>query len=356
MRGTLSQEGHMAIHIGRRGFISTLGGVAVGWPLVARSQQPQRTRVVALVFGASPLASMAGPDPSSSFARAFVHGLRDLGWAEGRNIVIERRSAEGQPERAPAIIAELIARGVDVLVMIAARWLLQAAERASRAVPIVAIFPEDPVAAGLVASLARPGKSLTGVTATAGNELLAKQLQLLKELAPGVARVAYLATREARESYRGGAWLPEVTIVVAPIDRPDQYTEAFATILRERADALIVSRGPVITVHVRRIVAFAAEHWLPAIYAYREAVDAGGLVSYGPDLPDLWRRAATYADRILKGAQPADLPIEQPTKFDLVINLRIARALSLTVPPTLFARADEVIEWGTGFQLGCRPG
>jgi putative ABC transport system substrate-binding protein len=248
------------------------------------------------------------------------------------------------PQRAPAIFAELLARGVDVMMLAGERWLHLAAQQATRTIPIVATIAEDPVATGLISTLARPGGNLTGIALSTGHELTLKRLELFKELAPHIGRVAYLATPSAVEQYRGGASFPGTSVVLVQVDRPEQYEEAFATIQRERADSLMASSSPLHYVNARRIVAFAAESRLPAMYAFREAVAAGGLVSYGANAPGLWRQAARLVDRILKGARSADLPVEQPTKFELVINLKTAKVLGLTIPPSLLARVDEVIE------------
>ena len=327
----------------RRTFVTGLSAAA--FPLKARAGEAGRLPVVALVFGATPIAEMAGPDPISPLVRGFVHRLRDLGWVEGKNIVIERRSAEGDPQRAPAIFAELAAQGVDVIAFTGTQWNLEAALQATRTIPLLAYFTTNPVADGLVASLARPDGNLTGLAMEAGNRLTGICLQFLKELVPGSARVAYIGAHELWETGASAAAAAEGRFsIVAFVDRPEQFEEAFATLAREKPDALYVGGGPVIFVHVARIVAFAAEHRLPAIYNFREAVDKGGLMSYGSNGLDLYRKLAGMVDKVLKGAKPAELPIEQPTKFELVINLKTASTLGLTFPPLLLARADEVIE------------
>ena len=328
----------------RREFITLLGGAAVAGSLPSAAQQPKRLPVVALVFGAAPLAEVVGPDPIAPPARGFVRGLRDLGWIDGRNVVIERRSADGEPQRAPAIFAELLARDVDVIMLGGARWLIDAARAATRTIPTVTVFLDDPVAAGLISNLARPGGNLTGVTLTTGPEFHGKRLQLLTELAPRITRVAFLGVPEVLEQYRGVARPAGVAVIPFQIEVAEQYDEAFATILREGADALMVSSGAVNYVGAKRVVTFAAESRLPAMYASREAVDAGGLMSYGTSVPGVWRQAARLVDRILKGAKPGDVPVEEPTTFELVINARTAKALGLTIPQSLIARADEVIE------------
>jgi putative ABC transport system substrate-binding protein len=279
---------------------------------------------------------MAGSNPISPLARAFVHGLRDLGWIEGKTVVIERRSAEGDPQRAPAIFAELITGGVDVIAMGGSRWLREAAQKATGTIPTVLLFDADPVAEGAVPSLARPRGNLTGLTISTGGRFIGKRLQLLKELAPTVARVACIASNEVWESYRHITAQADILPVFAPVNRSEQFDEAFATILRERADALVTEGSPIIYVQRGRIVAFAAEHRLPLAVNNRESVEEGALMSYGIK--------ASALDRILKGANPSDLSIQRPTRFELAINARTAKVLGLTVPPSLLALADEVIE------------
>jgi putative ABC transport system substrate-binding protein len=320
-----------------------LGGAAV-WPLAARAQQTPRHPVVAFVHAVIPPAEITGPDPISPLASAFVHGLRDLGWIEGQTVTIERRSAEGDPGRAPQIFAELVTRQVDVIAMGGSRWLREAAQQATRTIPTALLFDADPVAEGVVTSLARPGGNLTGVMVATGGELLGKRAQLLRELTPTVARVACIATNEVWESYRRAATIADIPLVFAPVNRSEQFDEAFATILRERADALVTEGSPIIYVQRGRIVAFAAEHRLPLATNNRESVEEGGLMSYGVKASGLFSDLATYVDRILKGANPSDLPIQRPTRFELVINLRTAKALGLTLPASILARADEAIE------------
>ena len=324
----------------RRNFITLLGG-GVAWPLVARAQPTPRRPVVGFVHAVIPLAEMTGSNPTSPLARAFVQGLHDLGWIEGQTVVIERRSAEGDPQRAPAIFAELVARGVDVIAMGGSRWLREAA---TRTVATVLLFDADPIAEGVVSSLARPGGNLTGVTISTGGEFLGKRLQLLKELAPAVARVACIASNEVWESYRRITAGADVPPVFAPVNRPEQFDEAFVTILRERADALVTEGSPIIYVQRDRIVAFAAEHQLPLATNNRESVEEGALMSYGVKASGLFSDLAVYVDRILKGARPSDLSIQRPTRFELVINARVGKMLGLTVPRSLLALADDVIE------------
>lgn len=334
----------MSRRMRRRDFIALVGCAAAAWPVAAQAQQPTRLPVVALVFAAAPMAEMEGPHPVNLVARAFVQALHQFGWIEGRTVVIERRTAEGDPQRAPVLFASLLARGVDVIVLASARWLHEAAQQATRSIPIVADFQDDPVAAGLISSLARPGGNLTGVTATPRPELDAKRLQLLRELAPAITRTAFLATRDVLQQHRGVQPPAGMRVIPVLVDVAEHYEEGFATILRERADALMVSSGPLNYNHVRRIVDFASNNNLPAIYAFREAVAIGGLMCYGTSIPGNFRQVARLVDQILKGARVGDIPTEQPTTFEFAINLKTAKPLGLTVPNTLLVSADEVIE------------
>ena len=328
----------------RRAFVQGLVVTAM-LPHANGARAADRLPVVGVVFGAAPVGDLAGPEPINSGMRAFLQVLSERGWVEGRTVIIERRSLEGQPERAPAIFADLAARGVDVIFYAWTRASHDAANKATPTIPLVALFFSDPVADGLIASLARPGGNLTGVTDDTGPEVAAKRLQLLKELAPGIARVAFIGQREFFDSYRRHP-AAEPPAFFAQVDRPEQYDEAFAAIERERLDALCVLEGAMNFVHRGRLVALAAAHRLPTIYPYNEAVEEGGLVSYGSliTLADQFRQLAGMVDKILRGAKPADIPVERPTKFGLVINARTAKALGLTIPPLLLARAVEVIE------------
>jgi putative ABC transport system substrate-binding protein len=279
-------------------------------------------------------------------ARSFVQGLRALGYLQGQNLVLEHRSAEGKFERFPEIMRELVLSKVDVIVTVT-NPMTQAAKDVTSTVPIVVAYSVSPVEHGLVQSLSRPGGNVTGFTMNVGSEIPGKQLQLLKELLPRMSRVAFLHSKEqeAEGVQSGEAAARELGIKLLPAEHtPTDYTDAFALIAREHPDALVVSASAVNVANRRLIVEFAAQRRLPAMYATREFVSAGGLISYGVDFADLFRRAAGYVDRILRGAAPRDLPVEQPTKFDLVINVKTAMALGLDVPPTLLALADEVIE------------
>ena len=327
----------------RRAFVTGLSAAAA-FPLKARAGEAGRLPVVGFVLISAPLAKMVGSDPIDVSARGFVHGLRDLGWIDGSTIVIERRSAESDLQRLPAIFEELAARGADVIAFSGFRPSLEAAQKATQTVPLVSVFFTDPVAAGHVASLARPGGNLTGLTFSTGPQFFALRLQFLKEMAPGISNVAFIGQQEFWDSLGTAVAAADLPRIFAPVDRPEQFEEAFSTIQRQRADAIYASESAVNTVHKTRIVAFAAEQRLSAIYCDRQAVDVGGLMSYGPRSPDLFRQLGGLVSKILKGAKPADLPVERPTKFELVINLKTAAALGLTIPPLLRARADEIIE------------
>ena len=282
---------------------------------------------------------------------AFLQGLRDLGYVEGRNVVIEYRDAEGTLERLPALAAELVSLKVDVIVAAVTAAAL-AAKQATRTIPIIFPAVSDPVATGLVASLARPGENATGLSFFAP-ELVGKSMDPLKEAVPGVSRIAVLWQPPALAEHQGKALLKaaevaartfRVRLQVVEARGPDDFERAFSEMTGARADALIVLTSATFVEARRRLVDLAAKSRLPAMYPLREFVDAGGLMSYGPNILDQFRRAATYVDKILKGAKPADLPVEQPTKFELVINLKTAKALGLTIPASVLVRADQVIE------------
>jgi putative ABC transport system substrate-binding protein len=309
-------------------------------PFAGEAQQAARIGYLALNLDVNP-----------RFHDAFRQGLRDLGYVEGRDVVIEYRDAEGKPERLAALAAELVALNVDVIVAPGTLAAL-AAKRATATTPIVVSTIGDPVTDGLIKSLARPGGNVTGLSNLTG-DLIGKCMQLLKEAVPGAARVAVLthpgsATAKTDKDYatRAQAAGRSLGFVVQLIDagRPVDLDRAFAEMTRWRANALVVMPYATLLQERTRVVALAAKQRLPAVYAYRENVVAGGLMSYGADLADQFRRSAAYVDRILRGAKPGDLPIEQPTKFELVINLKTAKALGLTIPPSVLGRADQVIE------------
>jgi len=315
-------------------------------PISTDAQQPGKVYRVGLIFTTSPVSEMAGPEPVHPLARVFLHTLRSLGYVEGQNLVFERRSAEGKFERFAEIVAELVRLKTDVIVT-SSTPTVQAAKQVTTTVPIVMAGVVSPVEAGLVASLARPGGNITGLTTNTGPEIEGKRLELLKDALPRISRVAYLRMKTdwegpAGESVKAAAKALNVTLLHAE-HTPNQYAGAFALIARQRPDALFVANSAPAYAHRRLIVEFAVKSRLPGTYGWREFVEAGGLMSYGVSLSDQFRRAAGYVDKILKGAKPADLPVEQPTKFELVINLKIAKALGLTIPPSVLVRADEVI-------------
>jgi putative tryptophan/tyrosine transport system substrate-binding protein len=330
--------------VNRRAFVGTLAGGLLAAPQISDAQQAAKIARIGYLSG-----SLArGPH----LPEAFRQGLRDLGYVEGRTVVIEYRDAEGKFERLPALAAELVALKVDVIVAPGAPHAF-AAKQATRTIPIVCVASADPVTDGLVTSLARPGGNVTGLSISAAPEIVGKRLELLKQAVPGVTRVAVLwqpsgqGERTAKDLLKGAevaARALGVRLQVVEARGPADFDGAFSDMTRARADALTVLGNPMFVTERRRLVDLAAKHRLPAMYTSRESVDAGGLMAYGPNFADLYRRAATYVDKILKGAKPADLPVEQPTKFELVINLKTAKALGLTIPPSVLGRADEVIQ------------
>jgi len=331
----------------RREFIALIGGAAA-WPIMPRAQQIGKVHRVGLAqFIAWPTSEVVGPDPINPAARAFVHGLRDLGYVEGRNLVLERRSAEGRIERAPEIIRELVSIKADVIVTDGVP-MTRAAKEVTQSVPIVMVGVGDPVKEGLIESLARPGGNITGLAALTGLENVVKRMELLKELLPGLSRVAVLLSKG--ETAAGWDQISEaagreLSLKVLNVEAtPTDYASVFALITREHPEALLVHGNAVTFANRHLISEFAAKNRLPAIYAFREHVAAGGLIAHGPNIADISQRAAGYVDRILKGAKPGDLPVEQPNKLELVINLKTAKALGLTIPPSVLIRADEVIE------------
>src|SRR6266568_3382017 len=312
-------------------------------PLAAEAQQA--AKVARIGFLAVNLA------PNSHLREAFLQGLRDLGYVEGRNLVIESRSAEGKFERFPALAAELVALKVDVIVAPLTPAAL-AAKQATRTLPIVFTTAADPVTSGLVTNLARPGGNVTGLSILAP-ELIGKRLELLTQAVPGVNRVAVLrqpgafgerTEKDILTAAEVAAGALGVRLHFVEARGPDDFDGAFSEITRVRADALTVLPSPMLNTERRRLVDLAAKNRLPAVYEWREYVDAGGLMAYGPNLADLYRRAATYVDKILKGGKPGDLPVEQPAKFELIINLKTAKDLGLTISQSVLARADEVIQ------------
>jgi putative ABC transport system substrate-binding protein len=330
----------------RREFLALVGG-SLGWPLAAGAQRPERTRRISVLSpGRSEL-----PDPTFNMLNAFLQGLRELGYTEGENLTIERRYANGSSDQLRELAAELVRSKPDIIVAFSTT-AARPAKQETGTIPIVAVAMADPVADELVTSLARPGGNVTGTTFL-GPELISKRLQLLRELFPELSRVAALWHPNAYSERTMAAVRNEIEIAartlglqlqLVPAVSPDDFVSVFAAMAREHAQALIVMPSPMLFGEYRRIVSIAANNKLPAMGAAREFVDLGGLMSYGANLPDLARQTAPYADKILKGAKPAELAVEQPTKFELVINLKTAKTLGFDVPPTLLARADEVIE------------
>jgi len=309
--------------------------------VTAEAQQP--TKVPRIGF-------LSGLSPSSISARvgAFRQGLRELGYVEGKNIVIEWRYAEEKPDRLPALAAELVHLKVDVIVT-SAPPNTRAAKQATVTIPVVMAFDDDPVGNGFVASLARPGGNITGLS-NLSPELSGKQLELLKEIVPRLSRVAALemSTRpgnaQALKEMELAAKALGVKLQLLDVLSPKDIEAAFRTAAKGRAEAVLALGGPVLISQRKQVVELAAKSRLPAIYARPEFVEDGGLMTYGPSITDLFRRAATYVDKILKGAKPADLPVEQPTKFEFMINLKAAKQIGLTIPPNVLVRADRVIK------------
>jgi putative ABC transport system substrate-binding protein len=322
----------------RREFITLLGGAAA-WPLAARGQQP-KLWTIGFLGGATAAAE-------SQRAAVFIQRLRELGWSEGRSIAIEYRWAEGRSARMAEIAAEFVRLKIDVVLATGTAPAL-AAKQATSLVPIVFPFAGDPVGTGLVASLTHPGGNVTGFSNQAA-DATGKRIELLREIVPHLLRLAILANADypAAVLEMGEAQAAARTLgleaVVVEVRQSKDLSPAFEA-LKGRADGLCLVGDPLMTANRIRINTLALAARLPTIYVQREYVDAGGLISYGASFPDLFRRAAEVVDKILRGAKPADIPVEQPTKFDLVINLTTAKALGLEIPPTLLARADEVIE------------
>ncbi len=328
----------------RREFITLLGGAAATWPLAVRAQQPAG-RVYRVGY-----LTIASREQQLHLIKAFEEGLRSLGYRVGENVIIEYRFANGEMERLPALAADLVRLGVDIVVT-GANPNTVAAMKATTTIPIVMTNSTDPVSAGLVASLARPGGNVTGLTQdTGGDEIWGKRLELLKETLPNLLRVGILwnpdfASNQSRlTSMREATQALGLTLVSVEARGPDALEQAFATMVREHMQAFIVSGDPLLFNYRGQIGEMAIRNRLPGVSHLREFADAGLLLAYGVNFRDLFRRTAVFVDKIFKGAKPADLPVEQPTKFELVINLKTAKALGLEVPTLLLQRADEVIE------------
>ncbi|MGB7011477.1 MAG: ABC transporter substrate-binding protein [Pseudolabrys sp.] len=323
----------------RRAFITLLGGSAVAWPLIARAQQAAKLRRIGIL----------SPElPPPGFLEAFRQGLRELGYVEGQNIAFEIRSAEGYGQRLAALANHLVELKVDVIVAVNTQSV-QAAKKASTTIPIVMTRIADPVKSGLVRSLSKPGGNITGLSFMV-DELSGKRLALLKEAFPSVSRVAVLwheanpGADIAVGAIKAASRELGLQLLLLPVHGPADLVGAFQAAARGRVEALIVIDDVVTTQHRVEILNLAATHSLAVVSQYRAFAEAGALLAYGPDTSTMYRRAAYYVDRILKGADAGDLPVEQATKFNLAINLKTAKALGVTIPPSLLARADEVIE------------
>ena len=332
--------------VNRREVITLLGGTAAAWPLAARAQQGERMRRLAVLGGGSDR-DIADPRSQPNSA-AFLEALQQLGWTDGRNLRIDYRWPAGDADAARKYAAELVALAPDVILAVSVTSLVPLLQ-ATRTVPIVFVAVSDPVAAGFVDSLARPGGNATGFMVF-DYDFSAKWPELLKEIVPGVTRAAVLRDSAISTGIGQFAVIQSVSrsvgMDVSPVNLPDagEIEPALATFARRGNSGLIVTASSLSLVHRELIVALAARHQLPAVYWERVFVAAGGLISYGPDRVDQFRQAAGYVDRILRGEKPADLPVQAPTKYDTVINLKTAKALGLTVPQTILARADDVIE------------
>src|SRR6267154_6466089 len=327
----------------RREFITLLGG-ATAWPLAARAQQPAG-RVYRIGY-----LSVASREQLLPFIKAFEEGLRSLGYRVGENVAIEYRFADGQSERLPALASDLVRLGVDIIIAAGSIPIVVAAMKATTTVPIVMPTGLDPVGAGLVASLARPGGNVTGLAVDSGGEILGKRFELLKETLPNLSRLGILwnpdvaFVRSRQTAMTETARTLGLTTIPAEARGVETLEQAFATMMRERAQAFVVQGDSVLLNYRGQIAEMALKNRLPAASLQREYAEAGLLLTYGADLRDLYRRAAGFVDKIFKGANPAELPVEQPTKFELVINLKTAKVLGIDIPPTLLTRADEVIE------------
>jgi len=324
-----------------------LGSVACGLVIAPPAVQAQTTRRVYRI------GYLSIGSASSTYTRpldAFRQGLRELGWEEGRNLLIEYRFAEGEPDRLSPLAEDLVRLKLDLIVASPTPSAL-AVQQASRTIPIVAMSLTEPVAVGLVSSLARPGGNVTGLTYAVDAEIFGKQLQLLKEILPNVRRVAVLTNPASggpshplrMESVKAAARSLGLPLQILEVRDPGDFDAAFAAMVNERAEALLLSGDAMFFVHRTRLADLALKNRLPSMSTQSQWVEAGGLVSYAPSFPDQWRRAATYVDRILRGAKPGELPIEQPTKFELFVNLKAAKTLDVTIPQSILARADEII-------------
>jgi putative ABC transport system substrate-binding protein len=327
----------------KRMLVSVLATIFLATALGVKAQQPTKVPRIGFLVANSPSVYTARIE-------AFRQGLRELGYVEGKNIIIESRSAEGNLDLLPSLAAGLVRLKVDVIVAAGGDPPVRAAKQATQTIPIVMANASDPVGAGLVASLNRPGGNITGLSTAPGPEIYGKHLELLKETFPRLTRVAILsnpanrfsalALREAETTARAF----KVSLQILEARNPDEFETAFAAATKERAGALLVVEDPMFFGERTRLANFAAKSRLPAIYGILEYVEVGGLMAYAADRTDMFRRAATYVDKILKGAKPADLPVEQPTKFELIINLKSAKQIGVTIPANMLLRADKVIK------------
>jgi ABC-type uncharacterized transport system substrate-binding protein len=321
----------------RRREVITLIGGAAAWPIATRAQQPRKTPRIGVLW----------PNPPATF-EFLRQGLSDFGYVQGRNIEFEFRWAEGKLDQLPELAAELVRLQVDVIVTLAPQATL-AAKQATQTIPIVFVAMGDPLASGVVASLARPGANLTGTTRMI-SEMSAKHVELLKEAIPSLVRLAVLwnptnsSHAPALQAAQAAARSLSLQVFPLEVRAPADLDSVFGAILRERADGVLFIADPVFFIHLKRMVDFTTANRLPTICNFIEFPKLGGLVGYAPSIPEEFRHTASHIDKILKGAKPADLPVEQPTKFQLVINAKTAKALGLEIPPTLLTRADEVIE------------
>src|SRR5262245_11259768 len=335
----LAREGRMTVTIGRRELLVALGGAAATWPLAARAQQAKLPTIGFFSVGSA--------GALSHWVAAFVQRLRELGWIEGRTVAIEYRWAEGRNERLAEIATEFVRLKVDIIVTHSAAPVI-AAKQATAVIPIVFALAADPLRTGLVASLARPDGNVTGLSSQT-TDLARKRLEVFRELVPGLRRLAIMANVDApgavleMDDVQATARALGLEVVRSEIRRAGEIAPAIDA-LKGQVDGLHIAGDPVLTAHRIRINILTVSARLPTIHINRDFIETFGLISYGPNMTDLFRRAGDYVDKILRGKKPGDIPVEQPTKFDLVINLTTARALGLEVPPTLLARADEVIE------------
>jgi putative tryptophan/tyrosine transport system substrate-binding protein len=333
----------------RRHFITLIGGAATAWPFAARAQQTAKTHRIAVASASTPIADISESGNNPAYVALFKE-LRRLGYIEGLNLVVTRYSGEGRETRFPEFCQEVVRTKPDVIVTVASRLVL-AFKAATDTVPVVAVM-SDPVAYGIVTNIARPERNITGIAVEAGPEIWGKRLQILREVDPTAAKVGFLASRQMwslpqADVSRQAAQQLGISLVGPPLESPiqaEEYRRVIGAMAQEHVDGVIISDLAENFTHRQLIVDLVRVAKLPAIFPFREQFEIGALMAYGPSLSDIWRRLAGYVDQILKGAHPGDLPIYLQSKFDLVINLRTAKAVGITIPPSLLVRADEVIE------------